>query len=421
MKLIHSPLHALHDGGMELHRGELVPCFEMPARVDHILAAVARAGWAVEPPREYDDAVLASVHDAQYLAFLRGAYAEWQAEGRDGFMLAGAFPARGMRRDRVPSGLHARLGYYSFDAGSPIVAGTWQAARASAHCALTAADLVASGERAAYALCRPPGHHAGHAVFGGYCFLNNAALAAQRLRDAGMGRVAVLDVDYHHGNGTQDIFWTRDDVLFVSIHGDPETEYPFYLGHADERGAGAGAGFNHNFPLPRGTGWEEYAATLEAALGAHRRICARSPGGVAGRRHLRGRPHQPVPAGCRGLPQTGRAPGGAGPAHGPGAGGRLCRRRDRRQRGWRAGGVRLTKKKKAGQRRVSGSSTRRRCVGAGIGCRSVLSENVSGAVSDARLREPRIGWPAKPGGVSRPLHTFAPGSIRAAEGRMCRV
>lgn len=266
MKLIHSPLHALHDGGMELHRGELVPCFEMPARVDHILAAVARAGWAVEPPREYDDAVLASVHDAQYLAFLRGAYAEWQAEGRDGFMLAGAFPARGMRRDRVPSGLHARLGYYSFDAGSPIVAGTWQAARASAHCALTAADLVASGERAAYALCRPPGHHAGHAVFGGYCYLNNAALAAQRLSDAGMGRVAVLDVDYHHGNGTQDIFWTRDDVLFVSIHGDPETEYPFYLGHADERGEGAGAGFNHNFPLPRGTGWEEYAATLETAL-----------------------------------------------------------------------------------------------------------------------------------------------------------
>jgi len=267
MNTIHSPLHTLHDGGMELHRGELVPCFEMPARVDHILAAIARAGWAVEAPREYDDAVLARVHDADYLAFLRGAYAEWQADGRDGFMLPGAFPARGMRRDHVPTGLHARLGYYAFDAGSPIVQGTWRAARASAFCALTAADLVAAGERSAYALCRPPGHHAGRAMFGGYCFLNNAALAAQRLRDAGLARVAVLDVDYHHGNGTQDIFRERDDVLFVSIHGDPDTEYPFYLGYADERGTGAGEGYNHNFPLPRGTDWARYAQTLERALG----------------------------------------------------------------------------------------------------------------------------------------------------------
>ena len=267
MKLIHSPLHALHDGGMELHRGELVPSYEMPSRVDHILAAISREGWAVEAPRDYDDAVLLSVHDGDYVAFLRGAYDAWRAEGRDGFMLPGAFPARGLRRDRVPDGLHARLGYYAFDAGSPIVEGTWQAARAAAHCALTAADLVAAGERSAYALCRPPGHHAGRGMFGGYCYLNNAALAAQRLRDAGLDRVAVLDVDYHHGNGTQDIFWDRDDVLFVSIHGDPNTEYPFYLGHADERGAGAGEGFNHNFPLPRGTDWAAYAATLETALG----------------------------------------------------------------------------------------------------------------------------------------------------------
>ena len=267
MKVIHSPLHALHDGGMELHRGELVPCYEMPARVDHILTAIARAGWMVEAPREYGDAVFASVHDADYLAFLRGAYEEWRAEGRDGFMLPGAFPARGMRRDRVPAGLHARLGYYAFDSGSPIVEGTWQAARASAHCALTAADLVAAGERTAYALCRPPGHHAGRGTFGGYCFLNNAALAAQRLRDAGLARVAVLDVDYHHGNGTQDIFWERADVLVVSIHGSPDTEYPFFLGHADERGALAGEGYNYNLPLPRGTDWASYAATLEVALG----------------------------------------------------------------------------------------------------------------------------------------------------------
>ena len=266
MRIVHSPLHVLHDGGMELHRGELVSCYEMPARADHILAAITGAGWTVETPADYDDAVLARVHDADYLAFLRSAHDAWRAEGHDGFLLPGAFPARGMRRDRVPSGLHARLGYFAFDAGTPIVAGTWQAARAAAHCALTAADLVVAGERSAYALCRPPGHHAGRAVFGGYCYLNNAALAAQRFRDAGLSRVAVLDVDYHHGNGTQDIFWERDDVLFVSIHGDPDTEYPWFLGHADERGAGAGEGCNHNHPLPRGTDWARYEATLELAL-----------------------------------------------------------------------------------------------------------------------------------------------------------
>lgn len=268
MKVVHTPLHALHDGGMELHRGELVPCFEMPSRVDHILGALSRDGHAIQAPRDHDDAILEGVHDPAYLAFLRGAWTEWRAEGREGFMLAGAFPARGLRRDIVPAGLHARLGYYSFDAGSPIVAGTWQAARAAAHCALTAADLVAAGERSAYALCRPPGHHAGRSTMGGYCFLNNAALAAQRLRDAGFARVAILDVDYHHGNGTQEIFWERGDVPFASIHGDPNTEYPFYLGHADERGAGAGEGCNHNFPLPRGTTWPEYEATLARALEA---------------------------------------------------------------------------------------------------------------------------------------------------------
>lgn len=266
MKIISSPLHALHDGGVELHRGELVPCFEMPARVDYILAAFERRGWAVEAPRSYDDALLASIHDPHYLAFLKDAWNAWQREGRSYCMLPGAFPARGMRRDREPAGLHARLGWYAFDAGTPIVAGTWEAARASAHCALTAADLVAGGERSAFALCRPPGHHAGRAMFGGYCFLNNAAIAAQRLREAGFDRVSVLDVDYHHGNGTQEIFWERDDVQFLSIHGDPDTEYPFYLGYADERGAGPGEGHNHNFPLPRGTTWAQYSTTLNIAI-----------------------------------------------------------------------------------------------------------------------------------------------------------
>ena len=274
MRVFHSPRHAGHDGGMELHRGQLVPCFEMPSRVDYIVQALRQAGHVLELPRAFDDAALTRVHDAEFVAFLRTAWARWREDGRDGFMLPGAFAARGMRRDRVPAGIHGALGYYAFDAGTPIVAGTWEASLASAHCALSAAACVADGARVAYALCRPPGHHAAHASFGGYCFLNNAALAAQHLVECGIGRVAVLDVDYHHGNGTQDIFWERGDVFFASIHGTPETEYPFYLGYADERGAGAGEGQTLNLPLPRGTGWAAYVAALDAALDAIARFGA---------------------------------------------------------------------------------------------------------------------------------------------------
>jgi acetoin utilization deacetylase AcuC-like enzyme len=186
-------------------------------------------------------------------------------------MLPSGFPARGLRRDRRPAGISGSLGYFSFDASTPIMAGTWDAALGAAQCAMTAAALVAEGERAAYALCRPPGHHAARSTYGGYCYLNNAALAAQSLRDAGCGRVTVIDVDYHHGNGTQEIFWERDDVQFVSLHGDPETEYPWFMGYADERGAGRGEGYTLNLPLPAGTGWDAYAAALDTALAAIRR------------------------------------------------------------------------------------------------------------------------------------------------------
>jgi acetoin utilization deacetylase AcuC-like enzyme len=266
VKVVHSPLHARHDGGKELHRGELVPCFEMPVRADYILSAVRRAGFESSEPRPFPNESLLRVHDAGFVEFLRTAHAEWRAAGKQGFMLPSGFPARGLRRDHIPSGINGKMGYYAFDASTPIVEGTWDAALAAAHCALTAAAWVSEGEKSAYALCRPPGHHAGHSLYGGYCFLNNAALAAQYLRDNGFARVAVLDVDYHHGNGTQDIFWERSDVLFVSIHATPETEYPYFLGYADERGAGEGEGYTRNFPLPRGTGWKEYSAALEAAL-----------------------------------------------------------------------------------------------------------------------------------------------------------
>jgi acetoin utilization deacetylase AcuC-like enzyme len=264
--VVHSPLHARHDGGLELHRGELVPTFESPARADLILAALKAGGFKVVPPREIPESRLLGVHDADFVEFLRTAFVRWRAEGRDGCMLPSGFPARGLRQDRRPAGISGAMGYYAFDASTPIVAGSWDAAFAAARCAMTAAALVTEGEGAAYALCRPPGHHAGRGSYGGYCFLNNAALAAQALRDSGASRVAVLDVDYHHGNGTQDIFWDRDDVLFVSLHGTPDTEYPWFLGYADEHGAGRGDGYTLNLPLPCGSGWDAYAAALGTAL-----------------------------------------------------------------------------------------------------------------------------------------------------------
>ena len=158
------------------------------------------------------------------------------------------------------------MGYYSFDAGTPITAGTWQAAQSSADVAVTSARLLAEGGHPAiFALCRPPGHHAATDLYGGYCFLNNAAIAAQYLIDGGAERVAILDVDYHHGNGTQAIFYDRPDVLFLSLHGDPREEYPFFLGWADERGDGPGEGFNVNYPLPWGTGFPAWSEALEDA------------------------------------------------------------------------------------------------------------------------------------------------------------
>ncbi len=272
MKAVHSPLHAVHDGGVELYRGALVPTFETPERAEIIRAALESGGYELLEPRAIPESRLLRVHEAEFVDFLRGVHARWLAEGREGHVIPSGFPARGLRRDRRPSGISGSLGYFAFDASSPIVAGTWDAALAAARCAMTAAAIVAEGERAAYALCRPPGHHAARSTYGGYCYLNNAALAAQYLRDEGCARVAVLDVDYHHGNGTQEIFWERDDVLFVSLHGDPETEYPWFMGYADERGFGRGEGCTLNLPLPAGTGWDTYGAALDTALAAIRRF-----------------------------------------------------------------------------------------------------------------------------------------------------
>jgi len=273
MLTFHNPLHHLHAGRHEMYRGRLVSCHEVPGRLDHVLAELQRRPLGpLREPGEVAPAVLQRIHSGRYLDFLAGAWDEWVAldpanAGVDA--LPSVWPVRGFRADVLPDNFAARMGLFSFDAGTPLVAGTWAAARAGAACAVDAAQALLRREaRSAFALTRPPGHHAGADFFGGYCFLNNAALAAQALRDGGLARVAVLDVDYHHGNGTQSIFYERDDVLTVSLHGDPRTEYPFYLGHADERGAGAGEGFNLNLPLPRGTDFTRWREALARGLQA---------------------------------------------------------------------------------------------------------------------------------------------------------
>ncbi len=272
MKTYFNPHHTAHAGRFEMYRGALVPCFEVPARADLVVKEIRRRDLGtVMEPLPFDDHTLARVHSPRYLAFLQTAWQQWlaldpQNATRD--VLPSVWPGADGRTDREPGNFSARLGLYCFDAGTPLTAGTWQAARSGSDCALSAAAAVLAGERAAFALTRPPGHHAGAGYFGGYCFINNAAVAAQYLREQGLDRVAVLDVDYHHGNGTQSIFYDRADVFFASIHGDPRTEYPFYLGHADERGAGAGLGANLNLPLARGTDYAAWSQALEEGLRA---------------------------------------------------------------------------------------------------------------------------------------------------------
>ncbi len=283
MKTVFNAAHAAHAPTHEIFRGRLVPAFETPARAEFLVAALQGTTHAAASthdgfvvPRDFGVAPLARVHAGAYLQFIQGAWDEWAAEAASagntdpGAAFPAVWPAPGMRRDVVPANFAARMGLYSMDSGTPLTAGSWAAAYGGAQATLTGLALLREGERSAYVLTRPPGHHAGVDFFGGYCFVNNVAIAAQAALDAGAAKVAILDVDYHHGNGTQAIFYDRADVFFASIHGDPRTEYPFYLGHADERGAGAGLGFNFNLPLAAGSPVSEWFAALDTALTALR-------------------------------------------------------------------------------------------------------------------------------------------------------
>jgi len=284
MRFVYSPLHLGHDVRTQTVDGVQVPATEVAARAEVIRATLLGDGTFAETEAvDHGPGPLAAVHDPGLLRFLAEAWVEAVAQGHPHpFLAPEAIPNRaataGMSAGagREPHRISGRAGFWALDTSTYILPGTWPAARAAADVALTAADLVLAGEPAAYGLCRPPGHHAARAMYGGFCFLNNAAIAAEAIRSATGEPVAILDVDFHHGNGTQQIFWRRGDVVYVSLHADPDREYPYVLGRADETGEGKGAGANLNLPLAAGTDDAAYLAALEHGL---QRV-AEAPGSV---------------------------------------------------------------------------------------------------------------------------------------------
>ena len=266
MKVFYSEAHRKHEPAFEVFDGGLrTPYLENADRMDRILKAIRQVSWSeFHEPKDFGLDPIRAVHDPDYIAFLASGWTEWLAsEARDkSVLLPATFALR--RQPQKPAGLLGQAGYYLMDLSACIVEGTYQAALASAHCALSAAEAVSNGDRAAFALCRPPGHHAGKDYAGGYCFINNAAVAANWL--SSQGKIALLDIDYHCGNGTQDIFYDRSDVLTISIHADPDFEYPHFWGYANETGTGAGSGFHKNLPLEKGTDEARYLSALEEAL-----------------------------------------------------------------------------------------------------------------------------------------------------------
>jgi acetoin utilization deacetylase AcuC-like enzyme len=298
--------HRAHDPAYELNGGrEVRPRHERPARVDAIEEALRVAGHPSLAARPFDDRALLAVHDPGMVAFLRDGYDAWRAAGGPEVMLPDTFRsprwARGGRPSASPIG---QLGWWCFDTATPLVAGSYAAGRAAVDIALTGAERLTSGSQAVYGLTRPPGHHAGTDYFGGFCLFNHAAVAARSLTPG--GRVAVLDIDVHHGNGTQDVFWDDDQVLYVSLHGDPDHLFPFFSGFSDERGGTAGRGTTRNLPLGPGA---DDAAYLQALTVACELIDGFDPGSIVVSLGLDASEHDPL--GSLALTREGYAAAGA--------------------------------------------------------------------------------------------------------------
>ncbi len=272
---IHSPDTALHEPGAEIWVGVPIPGTELPERVARITDALDRAGVPIEYPESHPLETLATVHDPAMVDFLRTAWERWQESGYpvdpgQDRVVPYAFPLRQMtsgRPPRRPASVGAEAGLWAMDTMTLIGPGSWDAINAAACCALTAADRVSGTGATVYALCRPPGHHAGRDFYGGSCYVNNAALAAQRLNAGGAPTVAIIDLDAHHGNGTQEIFYERSDVGYASVHVDPAHGwFPHFVGYADERGGGAGEGYNTNLPVPPGSDDTRWLEAVQAAV-----------------------------------------------------------------------------------------------------------------------------------------------------------
>ncbi len=265
MLTVFSEKHALRNARTELYGGELVPTFECTSRAEYVLERLeqVKLGEIISPDEFAIDAVT-RIHDAEFIRFLEECWRDWVAVGYKGEAIPTIWPSRGMRQ-RIPDHIEGRMGYYAMAGETAFSDGTWEAARASVNVALTAQAAIRDGANEAFALCRPPGHHAAGDMYGGYCFINNAAVAAQAFIDQGASRVVILDVDFHHGNGTQAIFYNRSDVLFISLHGDPKDAFPHFLGYADETGEGVGEGFNHNYPMGPGTNFKTWGGALDEA------------------------------------------------------------------------------------------------------------------------------------------------------------
>ena len=264
MKAFYSDLQIEHQPNYFMANGMKLPNPEVPGRIDILMSGACDSGCVFETPSDACLAPIAAIHTAEYIAFLKNIHTRWsKIEGASDEVIPNIHPAN--RTDSYPKSAVGQAGYHQADTACPIAKNTYKAAYWSAQSAIAAADAAINGEPYAYALSRPPGHHAFSDLAGGFCFFNNSAIASQRLLDNGH-RPAVLDVDVHHGNGTQGIFYNREDVLTVSIHADPTRFYPFFWGHSHERGEGDGTGANFNIPLPRGAGDDDYLDALATAL-----------------------------------------------------------------------------------------------------------------------------------------------------------
>ena len=266
MKTVYSKNHIFRNSKTELYGGELVKPFERPERMEFIINEIKdRSLGTIFDPVNVNTDIILKVHDKHYVNFLNVAWEEWLKLGLGGEAIPTVWPSRSMNSNIIPNFIEGKLGYYALANETSISEGTVEGAYEAVKVVLTATNMLEE-EKSLFALCRPPGHHASKDQYGGYCFFNNVAIAAERLIEKGAKKIFILDVDFHHGNGTQAIFYDRSDVFFTSLHGDPKEAFPHFLGHANERGGGAGEGYNMNYPMQPGTSYAEWTKALDDSI-----------------------------------------------------------------------------------------------------------------------------------------------------------